>query len=309
MRRSTLTVSAGLAMLLLAALQGRAAQRLRGAAAAAGDGGRTAGAHGDRLYRAHRHDGGGAHGPAGGPGRGLPASRSISRTASGSRRATCCSPSSRTQYQAQLQQAQSAGRCRPGPAGAGPDRVRPLFGPVQAEGGLGGRRRHLARQSRRAQADLLGAQAKVELAQINLGYTTVTAPFDGRMGRHLVDAGNLVGIGGSATVLAEINRIDPIYAYFTINERELLRIRAQRARAAPASPTTRCWSWAPPTTRASPYQGKLDFAAITLTAGTGTLQLRGIFPNPDYRLLPGLFVRIRAPLGRDAGRAPGPRRR
>ena len=79
-----------------------------------------------------------------------------------------------------------------------------------------------------AQADLLGAQAKVELAQLNLGYTTISAPFDGRMGRHMVDANNLVGIGGSATVLAEINRIDPIYAYFTINERDLLRIRAQR---------------------------------------------------------------------------------
>jgi multidrug efflux system membrane fusion protein len=46
-----------------------------------------------------------------------------------------------------------------------------------------------------------------------------------------------------------------------------------------------------------PHQGKLDFAAIELTAGTGTLQLRGIFPNPDYKLLPGLFARIRAPLG------------
>src|SRR5262249_1705389 len=66
-----------------------------------------------------------------------------------------------------------------------------------------------------AQATLLAAAAQIDLAQINLGYTTVVAPFDGRMGRHLVDAGNLVGAGGVHTVLAEINRIDPIYAYFT----------------------------------------------------------------------------------------------
>ena len=46
-----------------------------------------------------------------------------------------------------------------------------------------------------------------------------------------------------------------------------------------------------------PHSGKLDFAAIALTSGTGTLQLRGIFPNADFKLLPGLFARIRAPLG------------
>ena len=49
-----------------------------------------------------------------------------------------------------------------------------------------------------------------------------------------------------------------------------------------------------------PHHGKLDFAAITLTAGTGTLELRGIFPNPNYELLPGLFTRIRAPLAERA---------
>ena len=147
-----------------------------------------------------------------------------------------------------------------------------------------------------AQAGLLGAQAQLDLAQINLGYTPVAAPFDGRMGRHQIDAGNLVGTGGQDTVLAEINRIDPIYAYFTINERELLADPgAARRRAGPAA-RTRSWSWARPDDQGYPVPGKLDFAAITLTPGTGTLELRGIFPNPEYRLLPGLFVRIRAPL-------------
>ena len=154
-----------------------------------------------------------------------------------------------------------------------------------------------------AQADLLGAQAKVALAQINLGYTTVTAPFDGRMGRHLIDAGNLVGPGGAGTVLAEINRIDPIYAYFTINERELLRIRGERSQGVGAAgqPVDQVLQLGVANEDGFPHAGKLDFAAITLTAGTGTLQLRGVFPNPDYQLLPGLFARIRAPIGGRAG--------
>ncbi len=153
-----------------------------------------------------------------------------------------------------------------------------------------------------AQADLLGAQAKVELAQINLGYTTVNAPFEGRMGRHLIDAGNLVGPGGAGSVLAEINQIDPIYAYFTINERDLLRVRAQRAKAGKTGvPADQVLELGVADESGFPHQGKLDFAAITLTAGTGTLELRGIFPNPDYALLPGLFARIRAPLDERPG--------
>ena len=148
-----------------------------------------------------------------------------------------------------------------------------------------------------AQAGVLGAQAQLELAQINLGYTTVTAPFDGRMGRHLIDAGNLVGTDGQ-TKLAEINQIDPIYAYFTINERDLLRIRAERAKAGRTGvPADQVLELGVANEAGFPHQGKLDFAAITLTPGTGTLELRGIFPNPSYELLPGLFARIRGPLG------------
>ena len=129
-----------------------------------------------------------------------------------------------------------------------------------------------------AKAQLLGAQAQVELAQLNLGYTTVTAPFDGRMGRHLIDVGNLVGAGGTRTQLAEINRIDPIYAYFTINERDLLRIRAQRMKESGSAgqPAEQPLELGLANEDGFPHQGKLDFAAIALTAGTGTLQLRGL---------------------------------
>ncbi len=63
----------------------------------------------------------------------------------------------------------------------------------------------------------------MKLAKLNLDYTQVTAPFDGRIGRHLVDKGNLVG-AGEFTLLADVNQIDPLYVYFTINERDLLQV-------------------------------------------------------------------------------------
>ncbi len=74
-----------------------------------------------------------------------------------------------------------------------------------------------------AEASIVEARAGLELARINLGYTRVTAPFDGRMDRHLVTPGNLVG-AGRPTALATITRIDPIYVYFSMNERDLLRL-------------------------------------------------------------------------------------
>ncbi len=150
-------------------------------------------------------------------------------------------------------------------------------------------------------AALESAQAQVILAKLNLGYTTITAPFDGQMGRHLIYPGNLVGGGGGGqdTVLAEINQIDPLYVYFTINERDLLRVIAERG-------ATRREGTAPKDARQAvfmalagekgyPHQGVVDFAAITANPQTGTLQLRGIFPNPKGDILPGLFARVQAP--------------
>lgn len=148
-------------------------------------------------------------------------------------------------------------------------------------------------------AALESAQAQVVLAKLNLSYTTVAAPFDGRMGRHLVDVGNLVGGGGQETVLAEINQIDPLYVYFTINERDLLRVIGERV------PTSKTGAGQKEekqelfmglaSDKGYPKQGVLDFAAITANPQTGTLQLRGIFPNQKGEMLPGLFARIQAP--------------
>src|SRR5262247_2886847 len=82
-------------------------------------------------------------------------------------------------------------------------------------------------QKEAAEAGVLNAQAQVEIAKLNLSYTLVKAPFDGRIGRHLVNPGNLVGSAGQQTSLAQIDQIDPIYVYFTINERDLLRVIEQ----------------------------------------------------------------------------------
>jgi RND family efflux transporter MFP subunit len=152
-----------------------------------------------------------------------------------------------------------------------------------------------------AEAALMNAQAQVDLAKLNLSYTRVTAPIDGRMGRRLVDPGNLVGAGGQKTPLAEINQIDSIYAYFTVNERDLLRVRKlqqesgagdYRSRPIPAYAGLA-------NDEGYPHEGRIDFAAITVDPTTGTLLLRAIFPNEDRKILPGLFARIRVPVGRE----------
>ncbi len=158
-------------------------------------------------------------------------------------------------------------------------------------------------------ADLMSAQAQVVLAKLNLDYTTVTAPFDGRIGRHLVNPGNLVGTMGQQTALAEISKINPIYVYFTINERDLLSI-IQRNKTSPGTiPQDRVIPiyFGLSNEDGYPHAGRLDFAAISVAPTTGTLQLRGIFPNPDLTILPGLFVRVRinAPVARNALLVPG----
>jgi RND family efflux transporter MFP subunit len=151
-----------------------------------------------------------------------------------------------------------------------------------------------------AQASVEEAKANLELAKINLGYTRVTAPFDGRMDRHLVDPGNLVG-AGKPTPLAYLTRLDPIYAYFSVNERDLIRIMAQRrAQGKTAAQQTLPVYLGIAGEEGYPHEGLLDFASSSLDPNTGTLLLRGVFSNPRIgtapRLLAGMFARIRIPV-------------
>jgi RND family efflux transporter MFP subunit len=142
--------------------------------------------------------------------------------------------------------------------------------------------------------------ANVTLAKLNVGYTRITAPFAGRIGRHLVDPGNLVGSAGTSTKLATLEQIVPIYVYFSINERDVLRVRA--AAQAQGRPINAEAPRVPvevglQTDNGYPYGGTLDFADTGVSTGSGTLQLRAVLPNTEHVLLPGVFARLRIALG------------
>lgn len=147
------------------------------------------------------------------------------------------------------------------------------------------------------EAQMLTAEAELELTRLDLGYTEVRAPFDGRIDRRLKDVGDLVGVGED-TILAEINQVDPLYVYFTINERDLLRIKdIARETSEGAAAHRRPVAMRLATDIGFPREGHIDFASISLDPDTGTLLLRAVFPNPDLAILPGLFAQIRAGIG------------
>jgi RND family efflux transporter MFP subunit len=148
-----------------------------------------------------------------------------------------------------------------------------------------------------AQANLQQAQANTRIAEVNFGYTKVTAPFDGIVTAHLVSIGELVG-ASSPTQLASIVALDPIYVNFNVSEQDVLRVRAEaRRRGLTATDLTRLpIDIGLQTEDGYPHQGNLDYAAPTVNQSTGTLAVRGVIPNPDRILLPGFFVRVRVPI-------------
>lgn len=148
-----------------------------------------------------------------------------------------------------------------------------------------------------SQADLDKANANSRNAAITYSYTHVLAPFDGRMGRHLVDVGNLVG-NGAATKLATIEQINPIYAYFNLNELDLLRVRrmAHDNGLKPEDLSTIPVYVSLQNKNDFSHVGKLNFVNTGLNASTGTMEFRALLPNEDLELLPGLFVQVRVPI-------------
>jgi len=144
------------------------------------------------------------------------------------------------------------------------------------------------------------AQVNIDQAQLNLSYTEVKAPFDGIVTARQVSLGQLVG-AGSPTTLATIVQLEPIYANFYVSETDVQNIRENmKARGLTPEELKKIpVEVGLQNETGYPHKGTLDYVAPSLTAATGTLQVRGIFPNSHRALLPGYFVRVRVPRGKE----------
>jgi RND family efflux transporter MFP subunit len=148
-------------------------------------------------------------------------------------------------------------------------------------------------QQEEAAAEVDKALANADIASINYSYTEVSAPFDGRIGRHLVDVGNLVG-NGVATQLATVEQLDPIYVYFNLNELDFMKLRAlARARGYDSKRIRQVPVEISFNGSGFNYKGNLDFVNTGLDSSTGTMEFRALMPNKTKDLVPGLFVQVR----------------
>lgn len=158
-------------------------------------------------------------------------------------------------------------------------------------------------QKKEADARVQSAQAKVTRAELDVSFTKIAAPISGRISRTLVDQGNLVN--ADSTKLTTLVSVDPMFAYFDVDERTILSL-AQRVREGSLkSPDeiTVVILMGLATEEGYPHEGTMDFIDNRVDPNTGTIRVRGVFHNPrpdkgDRVLSPGLFARIRVPLGK-----------
>jgi membrane fusion protein (multidrug efflux system) len=145
-----------------------------------------------------------------------------------------------------------------------------------------------------AQAQVQSAQAQVRQAQLTLGYTTVTSPIAGRVGRAEVTEGALAS-QATGTLLTRVDQLDPIYVNFALPSEQLLALRRNAKAGGIAQAATLILA------DASPYSeaGAINFLDQAVDPGTGTVSLRAVFKNPQRLLLPGDFVRVRIEAGVD----------
>jgi RND family efflux transporter MFP subunit len=141
----------------------------------------------------------------------------------------------------------------------------------------------------------------VERARLDLGFTRVTAPVGGRVSRYHVTPGNLIQAGDltGGTLLTTIVSVDPMYAYFDVDERTVLRvkqlIREGKAKT-PDDVEIPVWLGLADQ-EGHPHRGTINFIDNQVNPKTGTLRVRGVFPNKDEALSPGYFARLRVPIG------------
>lgn len=158
-----------------------------------------------------------------------------------------------------------------------------------------------SRQSRysEAKAAVLAAEAARNTARLDLDYTEILSPIDGRVSRELKTVGNYVsGVAGLGTLLTTIVSVDPIYVYADVDENSLLKFNALARSKKLASNGD---GQIPVELQLAdeegfPHKGHIESFDNRLDAGTGSILLRAVFPNTDGRIVPGLFARIRVPL-------------
>lgn len=144
--------------------------------------------------------------------------------------------------------------------------------------------------AREAEAQVAAAKAQVEAAGVNLNYTHVRSPIDGRIGRTLYTPGALLTAGQSQSI-AVVTRLDPIYVDVNLASADMLRLRRELASGqvkrdgADASVSLKLED-----NSEYPARGKLQLSEVTVDPATGTLVMRAVFPNPDHLLMPGMFV-------------------
>jgi len=154
------------------------------------------------------------------------------------------------------------------------------------------------------EAQITAAQADANRTAVDLKYTVLNAPIDGRIDRALVTKGNLLSGGmGSGTLLTKIVKEQPMYVYFDVDERSLLRYMRQRSSTSETAPGSLREQHMSCFVKLADekeflHEGQLDFASAEVNASSGTARIRGVFKNDDRALVSGLFVRVRVPVSK-----------
>lgn len=143
--------------------------------------------------------------------------------------------------------------------------------------------------ARQADASVIAAQASVETARINLAYTKVSSPINGRIGKSSVTEGALV-TNGQTAALATVQQLDPIYVDVTQSSNDFMHLKQSRLQK---NEDTSSVQLLMENGQPYPLKGTLQFSDVTVDESTGSITLRAVFPNPQHSLLPGMFVRAR----------------
>jgi RND family efflux transporter MFP subunit len=151
-------------------------------------------------------------------------------------------------------------------------------------------------------ANIAADKALVRSRELDLEYTKVIAPISGRVSRYVVTLGNLIQSGdqNGGTLLTTIVSIDPMYAYFDVDEHTALRVRQLVREGKSDSPRDGGYpvSLGLVNEAGFPHQGTINFVDNRVNPKTGTIRVRGVFTNKQEHLLPGFFARVRVPIGR-----------